>query len=587
MPQLDLKTQGIAYLKARDLRRAEDCFRRALAAAQNDFQAWYYLGATLQFSGRLEKAIEAFDRSLAIEPTFAEALNNRGVAHAQQKQFDTAIADLEQASRLRTDWGEPLINLGNLYKERAEYDLAIHCFQRLVAAAPAGCEGHNMLGGALAIRGRLADGKRHFVEALRLEPRFATAHSNLLLALNYDPEIDPVELLAEHRWFDRLHGQGLAPVKPHANLPDPERRLRVGYVSPDFRRHAAAPFLEPILAHHDHERFEVFAYAEVPRPDATSERFRSLVATWRTTSGAADQAVAEQIRADGIDILIDLAGHSSANRLGVFGYRPAPMQVTYLGYPNTTGMAAIGYRLTDAVTDPPGEPVCHTEELIRLPGCFVCYQPPEEAGEPGPLPAIERGAVTFGSVHNLAKLHPAVLALWCDVLERVPRSRMRMVRNTLVGEVVERLRRPFRERGIADDRVEMLRASDVEAGYLGAYSGIDIMLDAFPWSGHATACEALWMGIPLVTLTGSRHAGRMATSVLRTVGLPQLVAASQEDYIAIAARLADDLESLAALRNDLRTRVRNSPLCDPPAFMVGYEAALRSLWRSWCAGKTS
>jgi predicted O-linked N-acetylglucosamine transferase (SPINDLY family) len=291
------------------------------------------------------------------------------------------------------------------------------------------------------------------------------------------------------------------------------------------------------------------------------------------------------VRADGIDILVDLAGHTGDNRLLVLARKPAPVQVTWLGYPNTTGLAAVDYRVTDAIADPEGEPRRYTEELVRL-DCFCCYAPPPECPAVSASPAAAAGHVTFASLHNLPKLNGQVLDLWCEVLGAVPTARMLVFRNTLTGATVDRVRGEFERRGVGAERLTLQSVPpDADVGYLSVYRDVDVVLDAFPWSGHTTTCEALWMGVPVVTLHGNRHAGRMGTSVLNRAGLGEWVAGDARQFVAIAMRAGSDPTGLGRLRADLRERLRASPLCDGRSFTRALEAAYRAMWQRWCAGR--
>jgi len=340
----------------------------------------------------------------------------------------------------------------------------------------------------------------------------------------------------------------------------------------------------PILTHHDSRQVETVCYAEVPAPDAITARFRSLAHGWRSTCGLSHTQLAELIRADAIDVLVDLAGHTAHNRLPVFAWKPAPVQVTYLGYPNTTGLAAIDYRLTDAITDPPGEPASHAEELWRLPGCFCCYTPFYQFPTPTPSPAHGAGSITFGSMHKLTKLNGPVLDLWCRLLQAVPSSRLLVCQNTLVGGARDRLRRELVRRGIAAGRVELRHEfAPGPGGHLAVYAEIDVLLDVFPWGAHATACEALWMGVPVLTLYGDRYAGRMASSMLTCLQLEELIARTPTEFVERGVRLAGDTARLAALRGALRGRMRASPLCDGATFTLRLEEAYRAMWVRWCA----
>jgi tryptophan halogenase len=447
-------------------------------------------------------------------------------------------------------------------------------------------EEHYRRGEKLWREGRVRDALPHLLEVLRRVPRTPPVHSDYLFLLGHDPDVEPAVLSTEHRWWDRLHGQGLALTARFANVPDPGKRLRLGYVSPDFRRHAIVRFIEPVLAAHDRERVELFGYAEVTKPDAVTTRLQGYFQGWRFTCGRTAAQIAEQVRADGIDVLIDLAGHTAKSRLDVFTLKPAPVQVEYLGYPATTGLATMDYRLTDAVADPAGEPPRGTEELVRLPGCFCCYAPPPEAPEIGPSPSGLAGP-TFASTHKLAKLNDGVLEVWARVLKAAPGSRLVIARHNLTGEVADRLRRRLEMNGAAPGQLEFRKGVAEPDKFLDFYSGVDILLDTFPWCGHAITCEALWMGIPVVTLSGNRCAGRMGASLLNQLGLSELVTHGTEQYVGIAATLAQDRTRLAGLRASLRERMRRAPLCDTVGYTRQWEAALRSMWERWCARQTA
>jgi len=438
------------------------------------------------------------------------------------------------------------------------------------------------LGNALKEQGKLDEALASYRQAIQLAATSAANFSNYLFCLNYDPRVSPAELYAEHCRWDQLHGEAPDSGSGPAPLWDSQRRLRVGYVSPDMYQHAAARFIEPILANHDRDQVETFCYAEVGAPDAITEKLRALAHHWRPTLGRTDAEVVDQIRADGIDILVDLAGHTAHNRLRVFTYEPAPVQVTYLGYPNTTGLRTMDYRLTDAIADPPGEPVCHSEELIRLPGCFCCYAPPEQAPAVSPLPAQANGYVTFGSLQNLGKLNDAVLDLWCTLLRAVPTSRLLVFRHTLTGGTQEYFREQFTRRGIGGERLMLRHIAPAPDGYFGVYRDVDISLDPFPWSGHTTACESLWMGVPILTLYGNRHAGRMAASLLTQLRMTGWVTRTPAEYVDRAVQIAKHPERLATLRSGLRDWMRQSPLCDGKTFTAGLEQVYRDLCRRAC-----
>ncbi|HVU49127.1 MAG TPA: tetratricopeptide repeat protein [Polyangia bacterium] len=477
---------------------------------------------------------------------------------------------------------EARLELGERLRREGRIDEAIEAYRAAVAREPASADTHHALASLLGRHGLREESRAHYLEALRLAPGDPVVHSSLLYLDGYDPALDAVAALRDHVWWDRLHGRGLLPWAPHANRPDPERRLRVGYVSPDLRAHPVARFMLPIYEAHDRARVEVVSYARVARLDAIGERFRAASDRWRGTAGLDDEALARQVRADEIDVLVDLSGHTGGNFLGAFSRRPAPVQVSYLGYPRTTGVAAIGYRLTDGVCDPPGEPSAHSEELVRLPGAWCCWEP-QPAPEVAPPPCLGKGHVTFGSLHNVLKINDDVLDVWARVLAAVPRSRLLIRRNTLIGATRERFLSRLVSRGVAPDRVDLGTASVDGFGHLRTYAEIDLSLDTLPWSAHTTTCESLWMGVPMLTQRGSRAAGRQSASVLEAVGLRELVAESADELVRLAAAWAGAPARLAECRGRLREQVRRSPLCDGPAFTRGLEGVYRALWRRWCA----
>jgi predicted O-linked N-acetylglucosamine transferase (SPINDLY family) len=510
----------------------------------------------------------------------AEAANQLGIVSAQQGKLEEAAASFRQALTCCNDAGV-LSNLGNALRMQGKLDEAEDCARMAVANQPDNAESHSNLGLILMKEGKLQEAQACFRKAVQLKPDYAVAHSNLLLCLNYDPHADAETVFAEHRLWAECHGRAPA-SRPSKTQGVPQQRLRIGYVSPDLCEHVVASFMASIFRHHDPAQVEIFCYAEVIQPDRITQRFQQLAAGWRSTCALGDAQVAEMIRGDGIDILVDLAGHTGGNRLGVFAHKPAPVQATYLGYPATTGLPAIDYRLTDAVADPPGEPCRYTEELIRLPGCFCCYEPLPTAPPVAPLPALRQGHVTFGSLHDLAKVNADVIALWCRVLQAAPTTRLLMFRHTLRSKTLESFRQRFLDGGISPERVELAHATDSGPGYLGLYAGVDILLDVFPWTGHATTCEALWQGVPVVTLAGTCHAGRLSATVLRALRLDDLVTTAPDQYVDVAAKLAGDLDQLTRLRAGLRERMRASPLCDGVRFTRNLEAAYRSMWQRRC-----
>jgi predicted O-linked N-acetylglucosamine transferase (SPINDLY family) len=344
-------------------------------------------------------------------------------------------------------------------------------------------------------------------------------------------------------------------------------------------------FLAPLLEAHDRQAVEVFGYADVPRPDATTRRFETLCDHWLSTAGLSDAALIERIRADGIDVLVDMAGHAGGGRLAVFARHPAPVQVDWLGYLNTTGLKAMDYRLVDDITDPPGEADRFaTETLVRLPRGWACFEPAPEAPEPGPPPSLADGRVRFCSFSSPAKLGERVLDAWSEILRRTPGSRLLLKGASLSDDGARaQLLGRFADRGVSADRVDLIGWIPGAAEHLALYNTADIALDPFPHNGVTTTCEALWMGLPVVALLGDRHAARISASFLTRVGLEELIAPDLAVYADIAVRLAADPARLAELRRTLRPRMAGSPLCDAPGFARQVEAAYRAMWRRWCA----
>lgn len=569
----------------KDMNRPDDAvaaFREALRLRPNYARAYNNLGAVFAGRRQFEEAIKCYREALRLQPDFHQAHNNLGVVFGELRQFDRAAACYREAIRLRPDFADAHNNLGIAFLEVWKLDEARACYEQALRLRPNYADAHNQLGMVHMAQGRPAEAVASFRRSLECKPGDARVHSNMLLCLNYLPELTPDQLFAEHLKWDERHGQveSLGPLPGHDRNPD--RRLRVGYVSPDLRKHAVAFFFEPILAGHDPEQVETYCYSTGTQADAVTSRLQSLSHHWRTITHLSDAEAVAQIRADRIDILVDLAGHAGNKRLRLFAYRPAPVQVTYLGYPNTTGMKAMDYRLTDAVADPPGEPVRHTETLVRLPGGFCCYQPPPEAPEVSPLPALRKGHFTFGSVHGLSKLNAGVFDLWCRILAAVPSAKLLVHRSVLTGPTKEELLREFTRRGVGEGRVELGHAADPTVGYLRLYEDIDLCLDAFPYTGTTTVCEALWMGVPTVTLVGDRFAGRVTASLLSSGRLGEFVASADERYIERARCWAANPDGLARLRGRLRQQLLDSALCDGKGFTRRLEDAYREMWRRWC-----
>jgi len=562
---------------------AAECFRKVIMLQPGNAEAHFNLGIAERSLGFPNKAEAAFRQAIKLNPNYPEPLESLAHGLINRGEVDEAAEVLRAALRLRPGNAEWISNLGSLLQAKGFLTEAEECYRRAQSLkAGAGFVAEN-LGSVLAAQGRMDEALSVYREGLKRDPRNTRIRSNLLLTLNYLADQDPAEVLREHRAWDQAQAAPVLSTVTHANDRNPDRRLRIGYVSPDFRTHSVTYFLEPLLAGHDHGVFEIYCYSDVPRADATTVRLRNYADVWREIAGRSDADVAAQVTADGIDILVDLAGHTAANRLPVFARRPAPVQISWLGYPNTTGLSGMGYRLTDALADPPGCDAFYSEKLVRLDGCFLCYQPPGDAPPVTPLPAATNGFITFGSFNNLSKMQPGVIALWSQVLQAVPGARLLLKNPSLTDPPTrQRIAAMFEQHGIGPDQLELLGHTPTPQEHLALYRRVDIAMDTFPYNGTTTTCEALWMGVPVVTLAGTAHAGRVGLSLLTAAGLPDLIAGAPTEYVARAAALAGERAALSRLRAGLRERVRQSKLCDAAAFTHDVETAFRSIWRGWC-----
>lgn len=562
------------YRALGQLAQAVTCYRN-IVSLQPEVAEWHFaLANSLLQAGQLVEAEAYFRHTVRLNPEHADAHNNLGVALYEQRRLSEAVASYHQAIHARADFAEALNNLGNALKELGWLDEAVASYEQALQVRPDFSDTYGNLGNVLSIQGELPKALASYRRALELRPDLAWVRSNYLLCLNYNPDLGAAELFEAHcRWGGSHEHETPRPASHRNNAPMPQRRLRIGYLANNFGATAFSCFVQPVLAAHDPARVEVFCYQLEPMSGASG------FIAWRSLRAMTPSQVAELVRADGIDVLVDLLGHTRGNWLAVFPYRSAPVQVTWLGYPNTTGLKSIAYRLTDSVADPPGEPIHHTEELVRLPVVFCCYGPSANAPPVARLPALGNGHLTFGSHHNLAKLNPAVLELWGRVLRAVPSARLLIFRDTLRGSVRDRLLAQFAEYGVSSDRIEIRIATEANLAHLAVYHEIDVALDAFPWTGHTTTCDALWMGVPVLTLRGTRHAGRMAASVLSAVGLTEMVTQSPDEFVARATQLATDTAALAELRAGLRERMRGSPLCDATRFTRGLEDTFWALWQ--------
>jgi len=579
---------GVAAYQRRDYDTAIEMIGRAIAIDRRNPAFYGNLGVALLDRGRAAEAEATFRRALRLRPDDAGTLSNLGLALMDLGRGDAAIAAMKRAVARDPAYAEGWSNLGLALQTAGRLSAAEAACRRSLGLAPGDADTRINLANALKDQGRVGEAMACYERACSLAPDSVLAVANRAFCGHYDPACDGARLHRLAGAYGRLQRRLLGPAKAdHANPAEPDRCLRVGYVSPDLGAHSVARFLEPLLAHHDPATVTVHCYSDVKRPDATTARLRALAPAWADISTLTDAEIAARIVDDRMDILVDLAGHTRGNRLGVFARRPAPVQVTWLGYPGTTGLDSMDYRFTDAIADPPGAADReHTERLVRLPRGFLCFARPAEAPDVGPPPSLGAGRVTFGSFNHLAKLTDEVVATWARILVAVPGSRL-VLKSLFLGDegVRERTLARFAAHGIAAERLDPQGWIVERAGHLALYGAVDIALDTFPYNGTTTTCEALWMGVPVVTLAGDRHAARVGMSLLHTVGCEDLVAESLEGYVALATGLAGDPGRLAALREELRARMAASPLCDGDAFARVVEGAYRRMWERWCQGR--
>jgi predicted O-linked N-acetylglucosamine transferase (SPINDLY family) len=570
---------GNALLADRQVDQALAVLRGAVAHWPDYADAWYNLGNAAFTALHFPEAAEAYQRALAHAPGHASARNNLGNTLQALGRNEEALAAYLEALRANPGFVDAYNNASGAARALGRLDDALELLRRAAEVRPDSAVVHGNLGTVLKDLGLMDEAVRSFRAALALDPADHVTHSNLAYSVSFLPGCTAAEILRENREWDRAHALPGA-RRDHGNDPDPERRLRIGYVSPDFRDHCQSFFTIPLLANHDRARFEIFCYASVARPDAVTRRIAGYADTWRETAALGDPEVAALVLDDRIDILVDLTMHMSSGRPRLFTLKPAPVQAAWLAYPGTTGLAAMDYRLTDPYLDPPGaHDDWYSEISLRLPDTFWCYDPLTAEPAPGPLPALAGGGVTFGSLNNFCKVTPAVLDLWARVLTTVPGSRLILLAPPVSRRqwVLDRLLAG----GVEPERVEFSPFLP-RAEYLALHRRLDLGLDTFPYNGHTTSLDAFWMGVPVVTQLGDTVVGRAGWSQLCNLGLRDLAATGDDEFVRIAAELAADLPRLAEIRAGLRARMEASPLMDGLRFAGNLETAYRQMWRRWC-----
>ena len=583
-----LRRQAFALTNAGRFREALSLCEERVALLPQSALAHRELGVCHWKLGHMDAAARYLVQAINLQPD-ARTYDDLGLVFLDTNHMAEAQGAFHQALQLDPKSADALSHLGLLANMTGLTGVALKFFKRALAISPDSWTLHNNLALVYREQGELQLCRDHYEQAVRLNPTRQDLYSAYLLSLNSDPQADPAWVASQHRRFDTLAAAPARALPPSDR--DPHRRLRVGYLSPDFRFHSVAFFIAPLFAHHDPKVVETVAYYSGLTRDRMTERIRQATKEFNHVYRMSDDDLAARIQEDRIDVLVELSGHTSENRMAMMSRRVAPVQITYLGYPNTTGLSQMDYRLTDAVADPEGpcDAWC-SETLVRLDGGFLAYQPPEDyaGAESVALPAGKAGHVTYGSFNNLTKINDGVLEAWATIIARIPNSVLLLKARGLRDEAVQaRLFAAFAARGIdAQTRVRLMPHQLSPLDHVTVYNEVDIALDTFPYNGTTTTCEALWMGTPVVTFAGDRHAARVGASILTHAGLPDLVARDRQSYIELAVTLGMDRDKLAKIRRGLRERFAQSPVMDGARLARETEKIIRVAWQAFCAGKT-
>jgi len=571
---------GNALMALGKLDDAIKCYRQAIRHKPDFATAYRNLGAALNAQGQFDDAIVSHRQALVLKPDYAEVHSNLGVTLEALGRLEEAIACYRQALKFQPNFADAHTNLGNALRTQGRLDEAIKSYRDAILFNPIHVQAYSNLGAALQNSGLLDEAGKCFRKAIAINPNFNEAYSNLLFCQLHQPNLDFEAYRADQQAFaERFEAPLRAGWQPHRNDTDPARQLKIGFVSGDLRNHAVAKFIEPIWAALPRAEFELWAYATHAIDDAGTQRLREHVQHWRNVSALDNEALAGQIRADEIDILIDLSGHTANNRLLTFARKPAPVQITYLGFPGSSALQAMDYRLTDIHTDPAGSEAWYQEALLRMPDSLWCYKPTSGMPEVNALPALDNGFLTFASLNNVNKLDEPTINLWGQLLRAVPESRL-LLATVPEGHTREQLTRKFADQGIEAARLAF-EGMLPNASFHRLFHRVDIALDPVTMNGATTTCEGLWMGVPTLSLVGQRFGMRAGLSLLSAAGVPEFAVANAEDYVQLAQHYASHLGQLSQLRATLRDKVAQSPLMDTDRFAQSLTSMLRECWREW------
>jgi len=609
-----LNLSGLIAHQTNNNVKAAELINKAILSNPENPDYYYNLGIVLNAQGRWKEATHAYRQSINIKSDYFEALNNLGNILREHNNTASAVEIYNEVLKIKPDCVEVWSNLGNILKEQGKIESAIEHFERAIQINPEYASAWNNLGSATSAQNRFKDAIEHYRHALKLKPDYAVAwcnlggvmeiigefntsiecfkqalkykpdyneaFSNLLYLLSYNVVCSPEQILEEHRNWGRINEEKQGTdIFSHTKSTRVDKRLRIGYVSSDFRKHALSYFFEPILKNHDKSHVEIYCYSDVHIPDDTTERLKKMSDKWCSTLEMNDKEVAQKIYEDEIDILIDLAGHTAKNRLRIFSYNPAPIQITYLGYCNTSGLKSMDYWITDAVLHPEDTVELAVENIIRLQRCWTCYQPPADAPEIKP-DTLANKSITFGSFNNVSKLSNMVIECWSRLLKEVENSRL-ILKARQLGDpfIKDRISAQFTQNGIKSEQLILLPSTP---SYMEDYNKIDIALDTFPRTGGVTTADALWMGVPVITLAGQRYIERQGASILKAIGLDDLITSTPEEYVSKVKELAKNHTQRNELKTSLRERISKSPLCDGRDLAQALEDTYRKMWHTWC-----
>jgi protein O-GlcNAc transferase len=610
---------GMIYAQLQNYDSAIQYLKKAIKFNPKSHEAYYCLATIYQCRKEFDETIACYRKVVALNPGFVDAYNGLGNALQEKKEFDEAITCYKEAMRINPNDPTAYINIGIAMHNNGKFDDAITYLQKAVSLNPNIEMTYNYLGFSMFCQDRLSEAIQNFEASLRINPHSFIAlsrlgqtlqkqgkvieaenlyrralqiqpndiilHEALLMNMLYNFRYDSQTIFFEHVLFAKQFEKPLQSViSPSSSKKSLKRKLKIGYVSPDFRSHSVSYFIEPVLSSHDKEQFEVFCYSLFSEKDEVTTRLQKHVDHWQNIIEMSDEEAAESIQTDEIDILVDLAGFTANNRMFLFARKPAPIQASWIGYPATTGFSTIDYKIVDSYTDPTGiSEQFYTEKLMRLPECFLCYLPERNSPEVSSLPALVSDHITFGSFNYFTKVSPEVLDLWIQILKTIPDSRLilksQCFSDRLTREYVKDL---FEHQGIESLRIDLLGWKPSIRSHLEIYNHIDIGLDTFPYNGTTTTCEALWMGVPVITLAGDTHRSRVGMSLLSNIGLPEFISRNAEEYLEIAIRTASDFSKLNSLRNGLRERVAHSALTDINRFINNLENSYKEMWRKYC-----